>query len=320
VIRRLRVEWPDAAPFRSRGGRPIRWLAVSDDEEPALSFELNRQELGPLDAIVGAGDLQPDYLGFLADAFRAPLAYVRGNHDVGPNWVETVRRTAAEPLASGSIEDLQGLPLVALEWPGIRHHDRQRHDRTATFDVLRLAVALSLRRLRRDGGPTVVLSHAPPLGVGDGREDPYHVGFSAYRWLLDRFRPPLWLHGHVHPASVESWRLDHEGSEVVNVTGAVLVEIVPPGGDGADGIEGADHRTDAGRLEAAERAVRGLGGELDRGDREIHESIAPGDADTDRAADGVGSEAALEVTDTLDGLAVEVQDEVARTDPARAGG
>lgn len=227
MIRRMRVAWPDPGPFRERDGRPIRWLVVSDDEEPALDYARNRTDLGTLDAIVGAGDLQPDYLGFLADAFRVPLVYVRGNHDRGGRWAESVQLSAAQALPSGSIEELDGLPILTLEWPGLRHRDRQRHDDTAVIDVIRLAIGLSLRRLRGRTTPVVVLSHAPPRGVGDGAgiDDPYHEGFSAYRWLLDRFEPPLWLHGHVHPASIESWRIDHGPSQVVNVTGAVLVEI-----------------------------------------------------------------------------------------------
>jgi Icc-related predicted phosphoesterase len=110
-----------------------------------------------------------------------------------------------------------------------------RHDSSATADVIRLMVGLTWRRIRGQDHPAVVLSHAPPLGVGDRAADPFHVGFSAYRWLLDRIRPPLWLHGHVHPASVEGWRLDHDGSMVVNVTGAVLVEIEPPPGSPESG-------------------------------------------------------------------------------------
>lgn len=230
MIRRLQVVWPDPRPFRSRGGRPIRWLAVSDDEEPALDYEPNRANLGRLDAIIGAGDLPPDYLGFLADAFSAPLVYVRGNHDHGGRWAETVEIASAQALPSGSIEELDGLEILTLEWPGIRHRDRQRHDGTAFLDVIRLTIGLWFRRLTGRAAPAVVLSHAPPQGVGDGHEDTYHEGFSAYRWLLDRFRPPLWLHGHVHPASVEKWAVDYRGSQVVNVTGAVLVEIEPPPG------------------------------------------------------------------------------------------
>ena len=228
MIRRMSIVWPDQAPFRARGGRPIRWLAVSDDEEPALEYEANRADLGTLDAIVGAGDLQPDYLGFLADAFGVPVRHVRGNHDRGGRWAETVERLTPQALPTASIDELDGLPVLTLEWPGIRHRDQRRHDRSATADVVRLALAVELRRLTGRGRPAVVLSHAPPKGIGDEAADPYHEGFSAYRWLLDRLRPPLWLHGHVHPASVESWRLEHDGSQVVNVTGAVLIEIEAP--------------------------------------------------------------------------------------------
>ena len=229
MIRRLRVAWPDERPFRDRGGRPIRWLVVSDDEDRALSYETNRADLGQLDAILGAGDLEPDYLGFLADAFAVPLLYVRGNHDHGGRWAESVALNSPRALKTGTISDIDGLPVMILEWPGLRHGDRRRHDESAREDVIRIVLRVVLRRL--GGGPSaaVVLSHAPPRGVGDTAADPYHVGFEAYRWLLDRFRPLLWLHGHVPPASVEGWHLDHGRSTVVNVTGAVLVEIVPPG-------------------------------------------------------------------------------------------
>jgi len=88
VIRRVTVEWPDPRPFVSREGRPIRLLAVSDEPEPAFEFQRNRDELEPIDGIVGCGDLAPSWLAFLADAFRAPLVYVLGNHDRGGDWGE----------------------------------------------------------------------------------------------------------------------------------------------------------------------------------------------------------------------------------------
>ena len=228
MVRRLTVRWPDPRPFERRGGRPIRWLVVSDDPDPALSHAANREDLEPLDAILGCGDLEPDYLGFLADAFTVPLSYVRGNHDQGGRWAETVVALAPRPLKSGCIVEVDGLPVATLEWPGIRHGDRRRHDLTAWLDALRVAAGRIRARWLGIRGPVVVLSHAPPRGVGDRAADPYHVGYAGYRWLLDRWRPPLWLHGHVPPASVEGWRLDHDGSTVVNVTGAVLLELLPP--------------------------------------------------------------------------------------------
>jgi hypothetical protein len=229
MVRRLSIEWPDAHPFAGREGRPIRWLAVSDDPDPALDHAVNRSAIGTLDAIVGAGDLEPDYLGFLADAFAVPLAYVRGNHDQGGHWRAAARALAPAPLRTGRLHTVTGLPVVALEWPGLRHGGRRREDRSAWTDTL----AVVARRLgaagRARSRAVVVLSHAPPRGLGDRAADPYHVGYAGYRWLLDRWRPPLWLHGHVPPASVDGWQVAHEGTTVVNVTGAVLIEIRPPG-------------------------------------------------------------------------------------------
>lgn len=230
MVRRLTLTWPDAGPFAERDGRPIRWLAISDDPDPALDHAENRAGLGPIDALVGCGDLEPDYLGFLADAFAAPLCFVRGNHDRGGRWAESVATHAPHALATGRLHVVGGLPVAALEWPGLRHGDRRRHDGTAWADALRVAARRLAPGSPGAGRPLVVLSHAPPRGLGDRAVDPYHVGFDGYRWLLDRWRPPLWLHGHVPPAGVEGWRCAHDGTTVLNVTGAVLLEFQPPDG------------------------------------------------------------------------------------------
>lgn len=234
MIRRLRVVWPDEALFASREGRPIRLLAVSDDIDAALGHAVNRAGLGRLDAIVGCGDLEPDYLGFLADAFHVPLAFVRGNHDRGGRWEES-SGAAPRPLATGHLSRLEGLTIAALEWPGTRSDEALRHDSRAWWDVARLATSIASRRLTGRRGPILVLSHAPPEGLGDRAADRYHVGFAAYRWLLGRLRPPLWLHGHVPPASVSDWRCSLGRTTIANVTGAVVIELVPPGSEGRPG-------------------------------------------------------------------------------------
>ena len=72
-----------------------------------------------------------------------------------------------------------------------------------------------------------MISHAAPEGSGDA-PDLYHRGFRAYRMLLERLRPPLWLHGHTTTASVPSLVVQAGPTTVVNVTGAVLVELTPP--------------------------------------------------------------------------------------------
>jgi Icc-related predicted phosphoesterase len=66
----------------------------------------------------------------------------------------------------------------------------------------------------------------------------YHTGFGAYRWLLDRLQPPIWLHGHTTQASVHRM-VERSGRTVVaNTTGAMIVELRAPD----PGVAGAGER------------------------------------------------------------------------------
>ncbi|HEY6057971.1 MAG TPA: hypothetical protein VIV06_08060, partial [Candidatus Limnocylindrales bacterium] len=86
MTRRLRLAWPDERPFERLGRSTIRILALSDEADPTLEDARNRAGLGPIDLVVGCGDLKPDRLAFAADSLHAPLAFVRGNHDAGEGW------------------------------------------------------------------------------------------------------------------------------------------------------------------------------------------------------------------------------------------
>jgi hypothetical protein len=61
---------------------------------------------------------------------------------------------------------------------------------------------------------------------------------DAFRWLAERLRPPLWLHGHTRLMRRDSTgRLFRHGPTLLyNCTGAVLVELTPPVASG--GSEG----------------------------------------------------------------------------------
>jgi uncharacterized protein len=230
VIRRISVRWPDDRPFRDRDGRPIRLLAASDEREPSMEVEANRQAIAPLDGVIGCGDLDPGWLAFLADSFQAPLVYVRGNHDHGGDWDEA-HPVVPRPQASGSTSRVAGLTVAALEWPGAGSVHNSRRPDLAWRDALglfrrRLGAWVRSRASGR-GEPILVISHAAPEGAGDA-PDLYHRGFPAYRVLLERLRPPVWLHGHTTTASVDSLVVRSGPTTLVNVTGAVLVEIVPP--------------------------------------------------------------------------------------------
>ena len=221
MTRTLTVEWPDPRAFADRGGEPIRLLAVSDDRDPALDHPENRNRLERVDLVVGCGDLEPDYLSFLADAFVSPLVFVRGNHDAGAAWnAESLH--VPDPIADGAVLREAGIAVTGLSWPSLRN-GRARDETGAWSQVAQLM----LRHAGRPPEPLLVLSHAPPRGAGDVATDPYHVGFSAYEWLARHVKPPLWLHGHTPVAASLPWYCSRGATTFVNVTGAVLVELAP---------------------------------------------------------------------------------------------
>jgi Icc-related predicted phosphoesterase len=123
---------------------------------------------------------------------------------------------------------LAGIAIAGLEWPGVSERSNQRRGGLAWAHALRLALRAVTARLRGRTEPVLVISHAPPAGAGDVATDAYHVGFPAYRWLMGRLHPPLWLHGHTTAASVTALDAVVGATTLVNVTGAVLVELVPP--------------------------------------------------------------------------------------------
>lgn len=230
MIRRIVVPWPDPRPFAGRDGRPIRFLAASDIEEPSLEHAANRESLGSLDGILGCGDLDPEWLAFLADAFNAPLVYVRGNHDRGGEWEEPPLRVPAW-LEAGRVDRLAGIAVVGLGWPGVLEAGNRRRPWLAWRQALAIAARALRRRLTLRSEPFVVISHVPPAGIGDA-PDLYHRGFGAYRWLLGVLDPPVWVHGHTTTASVTSLVEQSGSTAVANATGAMLIEIRPPGEPG----------------------------------------------------------------------------------------
>lgn len=221
---RLRVRWPDPAPFAGRGGAPIRVLAVSDEPDPSLDSPATREAVGPVDFIVGAGDLQPEYLLFVADAFGAPLHFVRGNHDVGAAWAHSERRHLPEPMRDGDLVHEGGIRLVGFSGsPRYNERGMQVSSLGMWWKVLTAWVRVARTR------PLLVVTHAPPRGVNDD-QDLAHRGFGAFRWLAERLESPLWLHGHTALVrrGIDDRLARHAGTLFYNCTGATLVELVPP--------------------------------------------------------------------------------------------
>ena len=228
MTERLTVRWPDPRPFVEAGGRPIRILAVSDEPDLSMDSATTRERIGRVDLIIGAGDLEPDYLSFVADAFDAPLRYIRGNHDVGPAWSHTRRALLPEPMRDGKVIEEIGLHMLGFSGSPI--YNERNMQVSALGMWARVIGSWSAAQRAR---PVIVVTHAPPRDVNDDDDLP-HRGFTAFRWLADRLGPPLWLHGHTALVrrGIDDRTTLHNGTLFYNCTGATLIELVPPDADG----------------------------------------------------------------------------------------
>ena len=236
MIRHLTVEVPP--PRGGRPGsrraaavppRPLRILAVSDEPQSDLWGGIDRERFGRLDLLASCGDLPPGYVSYLEGTLRVPLAYVIGNHDLDTAWRdESSRLLPARPRGAHLVR-VADFDLMTLDWPGTDKVRSAAQDRTAWREAIGLWLTATLQRRH----PLVVVSHVAPHEAGDS-EDIYHRGFRAYRWLAERLRPPLWLHGHTTPASVPE-RVTHIGpTTCVNVTGAYVIELRAAGSEAID--------------------------------------------------------------------------------------
>lgn len=168
----------------------MKILAISDKESLRLWDYFQPRYLEGIDLILSAGDLDPEYLSFLATFAHAPILYVHGNHD------DCYKQNP--PGCCTCLEDRiyvhNGVRILGLGG-SMRYKQRGEHQytqRQMKLRVLRLGF-----QLYRHGGFDILLTHAPAYQLNDGTSLA-HTGFEAFNFLLDRYRPRYFVHGHVH--------------------------------------------------------------------------------------------------------------------------
>jgi hypothetical protein len=226
-------------PARSYDRGVVCVLAVSDEVDDALLADPTAVRGAQL--ILACGDLPFEYLSALMNVLDVPLVFVPGNHDPDVSGYRPSRAgltlraglPARPPWPDGAINadsrivDVAGLRLAGLG--GCRRYGDGPNQYTDRQQARRARVLRSRAwwREKPDGRRVdVLLTHAPPLGVGDGDDAP-HRGFKALPGLVAALQPAALLHGHVHPygAPVRPGRLGR--TAVCNVTGWHLIGIEP---------------------------------------------------------------------------------------------
>ncbi len=196
----------------------MRILAVADEECKALWDYYTPGKLREYDLIISCGDLRASYLTFLVTMARAPLMYVHGNHDT--------HYGVRPPEGCDNIDDqlvlYRGLRILGLG--GCLKYRPSPHQYTEK------EMRRRIRKLRWKiwllGGVDIVVTHAPPRGIGDG-DDRAHMGFETFLEFIDRYNPRYLLHGHVHSSYGLGHRQEQEyhGTQVINVSDRYVLDV-----------------------------------------------------------------------------------------------
>lgn len=210
-----------------------RILAVADEIDEGLYGD-KLLRLRP-DLIVSCGDLPFDYLENLASRVNVPLVYVPGNHDPDVRSSDTTWTPLRPQVASlgppggdnadGRVLDSAGLRIAGLGG-SIRYKagPNQYTQAQMRFRGLSLGFRIRLKPARGRGRLDILLTHAPPFGVG-AREDAAHVGFTAFNRIIKDLAPKVLIHGHVHPYGRSEPPRRLGGSLIVNAVPSRIVEI-----------------------------------------------------------------------------------------------
>lgn len=180
----------------------MKILAVSDRVlDPLYSGQVG-QLFPDVDLLISCGDLPFYYLDFLTSALNAPLLYVRGNHDGGPQYAADGRiwsDVRGGMDIHGKVVARKGLILAGLQG-SMRYKPYGEYmysESEMRMTVAQMVPRLLWNRQRFGRALDILVTHSPPFGIHD-RPDLPHTGFKVFLSFLRMFKPRYLLHGHVH--------------------------------------------------------------------------------------------------------------------------
>jgi Icc-related predicted phosphoesterase len=195
----------------------MKILAIADEESRYLWDFYEPGKLKDIDLIISCGDLNPDYLMFLVTLSNVPVLYVHGNHDE--------KYETKPPEGCVCIEDdifvYKGVRILGLG--GSMRYRPGKHQYTDA--QMKRRVRKLWWKLWRKKGFDILVAHAPAYQLNDGMDLP-HQGFTAFRYLMEKYKPKYFLHGHVHlNYGRRHKRYDqYEETQVVNAFERCIIE------------------------------------------------------------------------------------------------
>jgi len=225
--------------------KTLNVLCISDEVDPLIYSSNIKKRFGNIDLILSAGDLDMNYYGFIVSSLNKPLLFVFGNHNLKKLNKYRKNSTNSSPLKTEQINSFQGSygatylgdkvknikSLLIAGLGGSRIYNggaNQFSEFNMGFKIMKLLPVLIFNRLIHGRWLDILLTHAPPRGIGD-REDKCHQGFKVFRIFMKIFKPKYLLHGHIHLYDINAQReYQFKNTRIVNMYKHTILEVDIP--------------------------------------------------------------------------------------------
>lgn len=196
----------------------MKILVLADTESLYLWDFFEKSKLEGIDLILSCGDLHPHYLSFLATFFQGPVLYVHGNHD------DCYEKTPPEGCIciDGRIYEYEGVRILGLGG-SMRYKDGPHQ---YTQEEMNRRIRRLFFRLWRKKGFDILLTHSPAYHINDGEDLP-HTGFKGFRYLLEKYTPRYFVHGHMHLSYGRGIKREciYQNTTIINAYERYIIEL-----------------------------------------------------------------------------------------------
>ncbi len=218
----------------------MKILCVSDHIDPLVYSNSIKERFGDVKLVIGAGDLDLDYYGFIVSSLNVPLCFVFGNHNLkkiqdyrkeyrtNPAWDSpySLPQTYGSTYVGGKVVKVKHLLIAGLGGSMKYNAGPNQFSNTGMMLYsLRILPRLLFNRIVYGRFLDILVTHAPPEGIHD-RDDPCHRGFRFFRTFIRLFKPRYLVHGHVHLYDLNASRETLvDSTRVVNAYDHHVIEI-----------------------------------------------------------------------------------------------
>ncbi len=215
---------------KAKKRKKITLLTVSDVQSRRIYDAKIKERFSKVNLVLSCGDLPNYYLDFIMSMLNVPMLFVHGNH-VNFNSGDPEKKTQP-PLGARNLHRkvvyLHNYDLIIAGIEGSLRYNKNAHQYSQLemwLLVFSMIPRLLWNRLIRGRYLDVFMSHAPAWQINDDN-DLAHQGIKAFRWLIEVFKPQVFVHGHVHTYRDQPKKADfYRQTRVYNTCGYQLIDI-----------------------------------------------------------------------------------------------